>query len=80
MAQDGTEAADDTTGFTVTLDSSNEKPISEGVTATYSNLGPGTYTISENNIPSNYTFVGYSIDEDPNTAGAANYSNLGRGC
>ncbi|MDZ7838531.1 MAG: hypothetical protein U5N58_11625 [Actinomycetota bacterium] len=70
VGPDGTEAADDTTGFTVTLDSSNEKPISEGVTATYSNLGPGTYTISENNIPSNYTFVGYSIDEDLNTAGA----------
>jgi len=66
----GNPVADPTGGFTVTLDSADQKGIAEGVTATYSNLGPGTYTIVENTIPSNFTFDSYSIDEDPVTPGA----------
>ena len=67
---DGSAVADPTGGFTVTLNAASQQPIAEGVIATYSNLGPGTYTIVENTIPSNFTFDSYSIDEDTNTPGA----------
>ena len=66
----GEDVSDPTGGFTVTLNGLDQQPIAEGITAEYTNLGPGTYTIGEDTIPSNYTFDRYSIDEDPATPGA----------
>jgi hypothetical protein len=60
---DGNPVADSKTGFSVTLDGSSQKPISESTTATYSNLGPGTYTIDESIIPSGYVFDHFSRDD-----------------
>ncbi len=47
----------DNTSFKVKLNGSDEKTISEDTTATYSDLVPGSYTITESFVPSGYELV-----------------------
>lgn len=62
-------AVADTHTFSIKLNASNTQNISEGSSYAYSNLVPGTYTISEDS-DTNYDFVSFSADNDPETSGA----------
>lgn len=62
LGTDGTTDVSDTQEFTALLDSTNGKPVAEGADATYSDLGPGTYTVSEATEPGGYQLV--SITDD----------------
>lgn len=52
----------DNTAFKVKLNGDNEQNISESNTVTYSNLTPGTYTVTESVIPSGYELVELTND------------------
>lgn len=62
-------AVSDSHSFTIHRDSEEGDSISEGSSVVYSNLVPGTYTISEDS-DSNYDFVSFSQDGDTEVAGA----------
>ncbi len=50
----------DSTVFKVKLDGSSETSLSESLDATFSNLTPGTYTITESTPPTGYSLVSIS--------------------
>jgi len=57
LGTDGISDPTDNTSFTAYLDGTNPKTISENTTATYDNLIPGTYTVSEGTEPAGYSWV-----------------------
>lgn len=63
------DAITDNTNFSINLNGSNTQTISENSLYTYTNLIPGEYTINEL-INSNYDFVGFSSDSNPELSGA----------
>jgi Concanavalin A-like lectin/glucanases superfamily/Prealbumin-like fold domain len=64
----GDEVSDAQT-FPIQLNSSNERMVGEESSVTYSELAPGTYTITE--TPNgNYDFMSFSQDLDGETSGA----------
>jgi hypothetical protein len=62
---DGTTEVEDTKSFTALLNDGTPKTIAEGTNATYSDLTPGTYTVSEDTVPTGYALV--SITDDDST-------------
>ncbi len=60
----------DTNPFTVQVNGTNDKTVAENQDASYT-LPAGTYTVAELiALAPNYQLVGYSVDNDPNLAGA----------
>ncbi len=57
LGTNGSTDVTDNTSFSALLDGTNAKPISETTTATYDNLLPGTYTVSEGTEPAGYSWV-----------------------
>jgi hypothetical protein len=64
LAPDGSEVSDSATGFTVLIDGGDQESISESTNAVYVDLEPGTYTITENNIPAGYVLDSITPDEE----------------
>ena len=61
---DGTTEVVDTTEFTALLNNLDPKTIAEGTNATYSELTPGIYTITEQNpLPTGYALVSITDDD-----------------
>ncbi|MBI4038247.1 hypothetical protein HY387_01190 [Candidatus Daviesbacteria bacterium] len=68
LGTDGVTDVDDLTEFTALLSGGNPKTIAEDTDATYSNLAPGTYTITEGTpLPPGYTLVSIT-DTSGNTS------------
>jgi len=69
LAPDGSEVIDSTSGFSVLIDGGDKKAVDESTNAIYDDLEPGTYTISEDDIPAGYLL--YSITPDESGAPGA---------
>jgi len=67
VSSDGTTDVSDTTEFTALLNSGSGKTIAEGTDASYSDLGPGHYVVSEDTqLPSGYELV--SVTDNGNVS------------
>ena len=62
VGTDGKTPVTDFTNFTAYLNSSDPQTIAEGTNATYSDLGPGTYTVTEPTTPTGYSLVSVTGD------------------
>ncbi len=60
LGTDGTTDVSNSTEFTSLLNGGTPKAIAEGTDATYPDLGPGTYTITEATAPTGYQLVSIS--------------------
>lgn len=54
---DGSSEVSDSTEFTALLNDGDPEAIAEGTDATYSDLAPGTYTVTEDTPPAGYALV-----------------------
>lgn len=62
VGTDGTIDVLDNTKFKTYLNDGNEQSITESLDVTYSDLAPGTYTVTEGTEPSGYSLVSISDD------------------
>ncbi len=69
LKPDGVTEVSDNQSFSVMLNGGNTQNVSENISYTYTNLTPGTYTVTEG-VNGNYEFVSFSNDSDSETAGA----------
>lgn len=69
LKPDGTTEVSDNQSFSVMLNGANTQNVSENTSYTYTNLTPGTYTVTEG-VNGNYEFVSFSNDSDGMTDGA----------
>jgi len=60
---DGTTEVSDSTTFTALLNDGDPKTVAEGTNATYDELTPGTYTVTEDTLPTGYALVSITDDD-----------------
>ncbi len=66
----GNPVNDTSKNFTIKLDNSDARTITDNGTVTYNNVRAGTHTISEDTPPAGYSLFSITPDIDPNAPGA----------